>query len=104
MTNEPWVSIDAIARHLDVSKDTVYRWIDQRGMPAHKVGRQWKFKISEIDAWVRAGKARKAGRNHDCIALQYGIAKGHPQRAYERGGLICRMSADSKPFSAFCKG
>ena len=58
MTNEPWVSIDAIARHLDVSKDTVYRWIDQRGMPAHKVGRQWKFKISEVDAWVRAGKAR----------------------------------------------
>ncbi len=60
MNNEPWVSIDAIARHLDVSKDTVYRWIDQRGMPAHKVGRQWKFKISEVDAWVRGGKAAKA--------------------------------------------
>ncbi len=55
MTNEPWVSIDAIARHLDVSKDTVYRWIDQRGMPAHKVGRQWKFQVSEVNEWVRAG-------------------------------------------------
>ena len=57
MTNEPWVSIDAIARHLDVSKDTVYCWIDQRGMPAHKVGRQWKFQVSEVNAWVRDGKA-----------------------------------------------
>jgi len=57
MNSEAWVSIDAIARHLDVSKDTVYRWIDQREMPAHKVGRQWKFKISEVDEWVRAGNA-----------------------------------------------
>ena len=60
MNPEPWVSMDAIARHLDVSKDTVYRWIDQRGMPAHKVGRQWKFKVSQVDAWVRAGKAADA--------------------------------------------
>ena len=26
-------------------------------MPAHKVGRQWKFKAAEVDAWVRSGKA-----------------------------------------------
>ena len=57
MKSEAWVSIDAIARHVDASKDTVYRWIDARGMPAHKVGRQWKFKISEVDKWVRAGEA-----------------------------------------------
>jgi len=55
MRSEAWVSIDAIARHLDVSKDTVYRWLDHREMPGHKVGRQWKFKISEVDAWVRTG-------------------------------------------------
>lgn len=58
MVNEAWVSIDAVARHLDVSKDTVYRWIGQRKMPAHKAGRQWKIKISEVDDWVRAGNAR----------------------------------------------
>ena len=34
MNSEAWVSIDAIARHLDVSKDTCYRLIDQRDMPA----------------------------------------------------------------------
>lgn len=57
MTNEPWVSLDQIARHLSVSRDTVYRWIDDRGLPAHKVGRLWKFKVSEVDEWVRAGNA-----------------------------------------------
>ena len=46
MRSEAWVSIDTIAQHLYVSTDTVYRGIDQRGMPAHKAGRQWKFKIT----------------------------------------------------------
>ncbi len=62
MKNEAWVSIDSIARHLDVSKDTVYRWIDQREMPAHKVGRQWKFKISRVDDWVEAGNAAEGNK------------------------------------------
>jgi len=57
MKNEPWVSLDEIVQHLSVSRDTVYRWIDSRGLPAHKVGRLWKFKVSEVDEWVRAGQA-----------------------------------------------
>jgi excisionase family DNA binding protein len=62
MKNEPWVSLDDIAEHLGVSRDTVYRWIDDRNMPAHKVGRLWKLKVSEVDEWVRAGQARKDGK------------------------------------------
>ena len=62
MKNEPWVSLDEIAGHLGVSRDTIYRWIDDREMPAHKVGRLWKIKISEVDEWVRAGKAREAAK------------------------------------------
>ena len=47
---EPWVSVDEVASHLGVAKDSVYRWIDRRGLPAHRIGRLWKFKISEVDA------------------------------------------------------
>ncbi|WP_086992915.1 helix-turn-helix domain-containing protein [Agrococcus casei] len=54
---EPWVSADEIAAHLSVSKDTVYVWINTRNMPAHKVGRLWKFQASEVDEWVRQGGA-----------------------------------------------
>jgi excisionase family DNA binding protein len=57
MSNEPWVSLEEIATHLGVSKDTVHRWIRRRKMPAHKVGHLWKFQVSEVDDWVRAGKA-----------------------------------------------
>jgi excisionase family DNA binding protein len=54
---EPWTSVHDVARHLGVAKDSIYRWIDRRGLPAHRIGRLWKFKISEVDEWVRAGGA-----------------------------------------------
>jgi len=52
-----WLSAEEIAQHLGVSIDTIYRWIAGRGMPAHKVGRLWKFKTDEVDKWVQAGGA-----------------------------------------------
>jgi len=52
---EPWASVDDVAKHLGVAKDSVYRWIEHRGLPAHKIGRLWKFKLSEVDEWVRGG-------------------------------------------------
>lgn len=57
MKHESWVSLEEIAVHLGVSQDTVHRWIRMRGMPAHKVGRLWKFKVSQVDKWVEADKA-----------------------------------------------
>lgn len=55
--SEPWLSADVIASHLGVTKDTVYTWIAEKGMPAHKVGRLWKFQSAEVDDWVRRGGA-----------------------------------------------
>ena len=54
---EPWVPVDKVATHLGVAKDSVYRWIETKGLPAHRVGRLWKFKLSEVDVWVQAGGA-----------------------------------------------
>jgi excisionase family DNA binding protein len=52
---EPWASVEEVAKHLGVAKDSIYRWIDRRGLPAHRIGRLWKFKVSEVDDWVRTG-------------------------------------------------
>ena len=57
MTAEPWVIAEDVALHLGVAKDTDYRWRERKGLPAHRVGRLWKFQLSEIDEWVRAGGA-----------------------------------------------
>ena len=60
-----WLSVDEIAEHLGVSKDTVYTWVNERGMPGHKVGRLWKFQQSEVDEWVRAGGAAVRAKGAD---------------------------------------
>lgn len=56
-----WLSIGEICAYLGVSNDTVYKWIDTREMPAHRMGRLWKFKKDEVDAWVKSGGAAEQG-------------------------------------------
>ena len=52
-----------VIRYLNVSNETVYKWIEQRAMPGHRVGRRWMFKQDEVDAWVRSGGAAdKSGK------------------------------------------
>jgi excisionase family DNA binding protein len=58
---EPWTSVEDIAGHLGVAK-AIYRWIERRRLPAHRIGRLWKFKVSEVDEWVRAGGANSDRR------------------------------------------
>ena len=53
-TAEHWVSVDEVCTHLDVKKDTIYRWVETKNFPAHKAGRLLRFKLSEVDDWVRA--------------------------------------------------
>ena len=38
--------------------------IDNRGLPDHKIGCLWKFKLSAVDTWVRAGGV-SANDEHD---------------------------------------
>lgn len=52
-----WLSADEIDDYLGIKRDTVYKGISEKGMPAHKVGRLWKFRKDEVDTWVREGKA-----------------------------------------------
>lgn len=53
---EPWVNLEDIAKHLSVSQDTIRAWIRKNTIPYSRAGKQYKFKISEVDQWLRAGK------------------------------------------------
>ncbi len=52
-TEEKWVSVEGVAGHLDVTKDTIYRWVRERDFPSHRAGNLLRFKLTEVDAWVR---------------------------------------------------
>ncbi|MEB2344893.1 MAG: helix-turn-helix domain-containing protein [Deltaproteobacteria bacterium] len=57
--DERWVGVDDVAAHLGVGKDSIYRWVENRGLPARKVGRLLRFRLSEVDAWVEAGEGER---------------------------------------------
>lgn len=56
--DDKWIGIEAAAEYLDVNKDSIRNWIKKESrIPAHKIGKQWKFKKSELDEWVKSGKS-----------------------------------------------
>ncbi|GHV05326.1 hypothetical protein FACS1894217_02010 [Clostridia bacterium] len=55
---EKWVNLEDIAVYLSVSEDTVRTWIRTGKIPVSRAGKRYKFKISEIDEWVRSGAER----------------------------------------------
>jgi len=49
-----WLTVDDICKYLSITKDTVYKWIEQKGMPTSKIGRKWLFRKEDIDEWVKS--------------------------------------------------
>ena len=57
-TNDKWINIEEAAEYLGVKSVTIRDWIRKgKDIPAQKIGKQWKFKCSELDEWVRSGKS-----------------------------------------------
>ena len=59
MQVEKWVNLEDIAEHLSISQDTVRTWIKEGKLPVYRASKRYKFKISEVDEWVREGKIQE---------------------------------------------
>lgn len=57
MVSDVWIGIDQAASYMGVSKETIRNWIKKTDIPAHKIGKLWKFKQSELDAWIKSGSS-----------------------------------------------
>ena len=55
--DDKWIGLEEAATYMDVTKDTVRNWIKKTDIPAHKIGKLWKFKKSELDEWIKSGKS-----------------------------------------------
>lgn len=54
---ENYISIEDAAKYLDIKPVTLRKWVKEKKVPAHQIGKQWKFKISELDLWVNSGES-----------------------------------------------
>lgn len=54
---ERWISVEEAAEYLGVKPSTIREWIKKTTIPANKIGKQWKFKKSELDEWIKSGKS-----------------------------------------------
>lgn len=63
---EKWSTMKDVQDYLGVGRESIMQWINKRNMPAYKVGRLWKFKLSEVDEWIRSGgAAEESGEKND---------------------------------------
>jgi len=66
-----WLTPGEVAEHLGVKKGTVYRWVREMGLPAHRLGKFLRFRKSEVDEWVagQGVETGKPGRKEDILRL-----------------------------------
>ena len=53
---DKWCNIEDVAEYLSITEDTARTWLKEGRLPAYKVGKRYKFKLSDIDEWVRSGR------------------------------------------------
>lgn len=55
-----WIGIDEAADYLGVTGDSIRKWIKaDTEIPSYRIGKKWKFKKTELDDWVKNGKASR---------------------------------------------
>lgn len=62
---ERWLSLEEISKHVGCSKDTIRGWIKKGSIPFHRVGRLYKFRVSEVDAWIESGASADADKQNN---------------------------------------
>lgn len=56
--DSPWMSLEELARYLEVDTGTVLQWVQSGRLPAQQDGAQWRFDRSRIEAWLAQEKIR----------------------------------------------
>ncbi len=58
-TIDNYINLEEAAAYLGVKPVTLRNWIrnNNNDLPAHKVGKMWKFKRVELDEWINSGKS-----------------------------------------------
>ncbi len=56
--DDNYIGLEDAAAYLGVKPVTLRKWLKSKpDLPKYQIGKLWKFKKSELDAWVQSGKA-----------------------------------------------
>lgn len=62
-TEDNWIGIEEAAEYLGIKVVTLRTKLKKdKTLPGHRIGKLWKFKRSELDAWVKSGESSAAQR------------------------------------------
>jgi excisionase family DNA binding protein len=56
MNDEAFMTTEEVLEYLQVNLRTVYRLLKAGAIPAVRVGRQWRFRKKDIEAWLEASQ------------------------------------------------
>ena len=95
-TPEAWCNTVQICEHLGVCRDTLIQWIIKKGLPGYKVGREWRFKKSEVDEWLNTAGEKELSyqrlfamlRDRHLTRKQFAVMAGLSQ------ATLTKMSTD----------
>ena len=79
MIDETFLTTEEVLEYLQVNLRTVYRLIKAGKIPAVRVGRQWRFRKRDIDAWLDSQRARGGSRPAPAPARQDAAGNARPR-------------------------
>lgn len=62
---DKWFNIEDVAEYLSITEETARTWLKEGKLPAYRVGKRFKFKLSDIDEWVRSGKINEGEKSNE---------------------------------------
>ena len=77
--DESFLTTEEVLEYLQVNLRTVYRLIKAGRIPAVRVGRQWRFRKRDIDAWLESQRPRAGSRNTSTSARSIASQAGRPR-------------------------
>jgi len=54
----PWMTVEELARYLEVEPETVSQWAQSGRLPASREGSSWKFERTKIEEWLAQEKIK----------------------------------------------
>ena len=51
---EELLTVKELSKYLKVDQMTIYQWANKGVIPSLKAGKQWRFRKSEVDEWMKS--------------------------------------------------